>query len=240
EFGLNGLENRVIKKALVFVQRYLPTLNIPHSSEYTTEVLNYIMPAFESVDSEVNINDIKSTKSNAFYKEYDDGLRLAKLILKRFGYNITNTQQHQKIKTPPFWIDMSKLFELYVLGLLKDRFNEDKAHYHYTSRWNELDFLLNSSDYKMVVDAKYKPQYLYKTENEDIRQVSGYARLNSVYQELKKNKNEIIDCLIIYPDQSNGNTNLMDVDLKQLENEHFVQIFTLGVKLPEIEMQNIR
>lgn len=235
EFGLNGLENRLIKRALVFVQRYLPTLKIPHSSEYTTEVLNYIMPAFESVDAEVDLDEITATKSNAFYKEYDDGIRLAKLILKRFGYNITNASQQQKIKTPPFWIDMSKLFELYVLGLLKDRFNEDKVHYHYTSRWNELDFLLNSEAYQMVIDAKYKPQYLYKTENEDIRQVSGYARLKTVYEEFKKDLNEIIDCLIIYPDQDGGNESLLNVDLKELENKDFVQVFKIAVKLPEIK-----
>jgi 5-methylcytosine-specific restriction enzyme subunit McrC len=54
--------------ALVFVRRYLPTLKIPHSEKYTTEVFNYIMPAFEFVSEEVSLNDIKHTKTNVFYK----------------------------------------------------------------------------------------------------------------------------------------------------------------------------
>lgn len=59
EFGVNGLENRLLKMALIFVQRYLPTLKIPHSEEYTTQVFNYIIPAFEFVSEEVTLNDIK-------------------------------------------------------------------------------------------------------------------------------------------------------------------------------------
>ena len=236
EFGLNGLENRLLKKTLIFIQHYLPTLKNIHSEKYTTETFNYINPAFETVSAEVDLNDIKRTKTNPFYKEYAEAIHLAKLILKRFGYNITNTQPQEKIKTPPFWIDMSKLFELYVLGLLKDRFHNDVL-YHFSSYWNELDYLLCRPDYKMVIDAKYKIRYQDQNgfKNEDIRQVSGYARLKSVYEALGKNQNEVIDCLIIYPDQTNGSENLFDVNLKENEISQFVNCFKHGVKLPLLQ-----
>ncbi len=78
---------------------------------------------------------------------------------------------------------MSKLFELYVLGLLRERFTlPEQVRYQYLSFWNELDYLINADSYKMVADAKYKVRYLDGFKNADIKQVSGYARLkNSIY-----------------------------------------------------------
>lgn len=232
EFGVNGLENRLLKKALVFVQRFLPTYKNLNSKEFTTEILSYIMPAFDKVSEELNLNEIKHSKTNAFYKEYAEGIRLAKLILKRFGYNITNTQQ-ATIQTPPFWIDMSKLFELYVFGLLRDRFNKkDELIYHFNTNYQELDYLINSPEYKIVVDAKYKERYRSNYDKEDIRQVSGYARMKSVYKSLEKHEDEIIDCLIIYPDQSTGNKDLKNIDLNKTPITQFVHLFKIPVSLP--------
>ncbi len=52
----------------------------------------------------------------------------------------------------------------------------------------------------MVIDAKYKPVYEDSRVIDDIRQISGYARLEKVYQKLGLDgSNELIDCLIIYP-----------------------------------------
>lgn len=233
EFGVNGLENRLLKKALVFVRKYLPTLKIPQSEKYTTEMFNYIMPVFDCVSEEVGLNDIKHSKTNAFFKEYAEGIRLAKLILKRFGYNISNTQQ-TTILTPPFWIDMSKLFELYVLGLLKDRFRNEVVNYHINTNYQELDYLLNTKDHQMVVDAKYKAIYQTHYDKDDIRQISGYARMKSVYEKLCKSYIETIDCLIIYPDQKDGHKNLTEVDLTKSEIKEFVQFYKVAVKLPTL------
>ena len=50
------------------------------------------------------------------------------------------------------------------------------------------------------MDAKYKPRY--KNGNptkEDARQLSGYSRLTSVYEELGINDDHIIPVYIIYP-----------------------------------------
>ncbi len=231
EFGLNGLENKLLKKALVFIQRYLS--GIPHigSTEYITQTLNYILPAFENIESEVNVNEIRNFKANVFYKEYDEAIRIAKLILKKFGYNISNTIQDSKVNTPPFWINMATLFELYALSLLKDKFAE-KVIYHPSTYGNELDFLLNTPDYKMVIDAKYKTAYQGGLKHDDIRQVSGYARLKMVYDMLGKNKNENVDCLIIYPDQ-NGLDDFSKFD-KFEKMKEYVNFYKIGIKLPTI------
>ena len=102
EFGYNGLENRLLKKTLLFVQRYLPATRIKDSEIFAQEAFNFILPAFINVDDAIELNDIKHTKINSFYKEYTEAIRLARLILKRFGYNISSVDPKQKIKTPPF------------------------------------------------------------------------------------------------------------------------------------------
>lgn len=191
------------------------------------------MPAFETVSSEIEINEIKHTKFNSFYKEYAEATRLAKIILKRFGYNINNAPQIKTIKTPPFWIDMAKLFELYVLGLLKNEFGNEVTYHLKIGRGNELDYLLNNEHYKMVVDAKYKTIYKTSLNTKDMRQVSGYARLKKVYDLLSIQTDKIIPCLIIYPDNE-GIKTFENVKLTESEIKKYVYFYKLGVKLPEI------
>jgi len=246
EFGLNGLENRLLKKTLLFIQRYMSGLGYIKAERYIEQMLGYIMPAFEMVTDEVQLHDILHTPANAFYKEYQEGIRLARLILQRFGYNITNTQTDSML-TPPFWIDMSKLFELYVLGLLKDRFGE-AVSYQYSSFWNELDFLLNEkteAGYKMVIDAKYKPIYRNKDKKdwdiENIRQISGYARLETVYKALYGNTGgvepKVIDCLIIYPEALSDSiefTSILPTDLKANKINPFINFYKLPIQLPTL------
>lgn len=236
EFGLNNKENRLLNKTLSFVKRYLPNytklfdLDTKNNLQNT---FNFINPAFLEVSEEIELNEIKHSKTNAFYKEYDPAIRLAKLILKRFGYNISNTVK-DKIQTPPFWIDMSKLFELYVLGLLKDRF-QNNVMFQPGYDGNELDFLLDDKDFQMVIDAKYKLKYINGKNDDDIRQVSGYARLKRVYDALNKQKGEIIDCLIIHPDQENGFEDLLKVDFKEKEIDQYNDVYKVGVKLPLVK-----
>ena len=230
EFGINGSENRLLKKTLIFIQKYLPNRLINNQFHSFQESFNYIFPAFDLVDDKIEVREINLTKNNVFYKEYEEAIRLAKIILKRFSYNISNTT-NQKIETHPFWIDMSKLFELYTLGLLKDRFRNE-VKYHFTHYGNELDYILKSGDLKMVIDAKYKQYQKYKIANEDVRQVSGYARLEKVYKYLEKTYPESIDCLIIHPDSNNGMEDLTTVDFKLHKVKDYNGVFKIGIKLP--------
>nr|WP_315174515.1 restriction endonuclease [uncultured Flavobacterium sp.] len=236
EFGLNGLENRLLKKALVFIQRYLPNIKNLQSEKYTSEIFNYINPAFEFVSEEVNLHDIKHTKTNAFYKEYEEAIQLAKLILKRFGYNVSNTQE-KTIKTPPFWIDMSKLFELYVLGLLKDTYGNKVLYGKNEAELNFglPDYLITKEGVKCIVDAKYKLLYNTKGnyDSDNIRQLSGYARDKKAFGTLGVKENVIIDCIIIYPlNEQNSNLDFK-INLEIFEEVgSFVNFKKIGVPIP--------
>ena len=207
EFGYNGLENRLLKKALVFIKRYLPTIKNLNVDEYTTEVFNYTNPAFEQISDEVNLHDILHTKNNAFYKEYSDAIRLAKMILQRFGYNIASASK-ETVATPPFWIDMSKLFEFYVLGQLNDA--GKIAKYQYQGFYGQPDYLLRTE--QLIVDAKYKTYYKepyskmvqqWKKDQlvADIRQLSGYGRDLKIRKFLDIREDVHPPLVIIYPNQ---------------------------------------
>ncbi|NHQ72821.1 hypothetical protein HAP39_20365 [Elizabethkingia miricola] len=102
-------------------------------------------------------------------------------------HNISESLNKDKSLHPPFWIDMSKLFELYVFKKLGERFPLDgEVKYHQKHNRQEPDFILNTKNgIQAVVDAKYKPRY--QTGNpsiDDARQLAGYTRLNSIYKEL--------------------------------------------------------
>jgi 5-methylcytosine-specific restriction enzyme subunit McrC len=160
--------------------------------------------------------------------------------LKRFGYNISNTEE-KTIHTPPFWIDMSNLFELYVLGLLKDTYGKEVLYGKKEAglTYGLPDYLITKFDSKCIADAKYKPLYNTsgKYDIENIRQLSGYARDKKVFDKLDTKPPEIIDCLLIYPlPISNKSSVEFKIDLELAEDlDPFVQFKKLGVPVPVIE-----
>jgi len=233
-FGLDGLENRLLKLTMSYIKRYLPVFQTFKSDANLANLFNYVTPAFEGISENVDVNEIQHGKTNPFYKEYKDAIKIAKLILRRYGYNISNVSS-QTIKTPPFWIDMSKLFELYVFGLLKEEF-KDKLIYHPTYNGKELDFLL--LDPPMVIDAKYKPRYEYTSVLDDARQLSGYSRMTKVYEYLNYPKDKILDCLIIYPNQISGSNDLSNfkeiITRPDSQMKEYVNFFKIPVALPMV------
>lgn len=241
EFGINSVENKILKKALAFSIAAMQNIRgIDISS--LSGLVNYIQPAFVNVDNEVNIEELKSIKPNKLYKEYEQALKFARHILKRYGYNISSANS-TVINTPPFWIDMSKLFELYVFSKLKERFTKHKeVTYHKTFNYLEPDFIVKTNDgvTKMVVDAKYKPQYQDgKINIEDIRQISGYARLKKVYDFLNFEDYKIIDCLVIYSNQNANRKDFKGENFKLEEEKEYNRFFKIGIELPIKEMQKI-
>lgn len=238
EFGYNGIENQILKKALLFVFNIIENIRGIDTKDLY-RIYHYITPAFTSVDADVESRTLKQFKPNPLYKEYGQAIKLAQLILKKYGYNITNVNS-SKVKTPPYWIDMSKLFELYVFSKLKEVFPQrGEISYQKTIFYRQLDYLLKSKDerYKMVIDAKYKPQYENSMISiEDIRQVSAYARMERVYGILGVNHENSIDSLIIYPNQTIERDDFLNIDFKHegLKEKEYVNLYKIGIALPVI------
>jgi 5-methylcytosine-specific restriction endonuclease McrBC regulatory subunit McrC len=235
-FGLDHPESQILKAGLLFVRTYLS--KFPEYAALTSNLLGYCLPAFDEVTVPRNIAALQHFKSSPFFNTYKEAITIAKLILKRFGHNVRSVEA-TKIKTQPFWINMPLLFELYAFTFLRKTYGGD-LHYQYKSNYQELDFLLKAEGEKMVIDTKYKTKYgNKKTNKEDIRQLSGYARMKKVYQELNKSKTEVIDCLIIYPIRNKDNKNTKLLNLENMEPiEEYVGFHRLGLQVPCIKNES--
>lgn len=236
EFGINYQENKILKRTLIFVQKYLALF--PEYSTYTSPILNYCLPYFQEVDENADIEAIKKGSPNLFHKEYQQILPVAQLILKRFGYNIHEVEslKNSIVKVPPFWIDMPKLFELYILGLLKDKYFS-RVQFQIKGTYGRPDFILRCDPNKMIIDTKYKRKYQHeKYEAEDIRQMSGYSRDIEVLAQLgyttADTQIRVVDCLIIYPDQAASAT--LSENLKETPIKGFTAFYKMAIQLPVI------
>lgn len=235
EFGLDSIENRVLNHTLSFVRRYFA--KYPAYNKLTKPLIDFCTPAFENVADKVDLKALKQTKYNSFYKEYQQALDLSKIIFKRFGYHISEVENTNpsRVAVPPFWIDMSKLFELYVLSLLKDKYG-NKIVYQEKGNYGEPDYLLLDDVTPLIIDAKYKPLYQKNEYNsDDIRQISGYARDHKLLKRLgfatqTERENNVVGCVIIYTDQS-GKKELPET-LTETPIEQFTKFYKVPIAMP--------
>lgn len=240
EFGTDYFENRFLRYVLEFVEKIVhnsPLFFTREQKQQIKEIIQFCKPAFHSVTSLSIVPKIMpKPKQNPFYNEYEQALQIGQYILKRYSFNIDKLSESIRI-TPVFWIDMSKLFELYVFKKLREAYPfKGEVIYHKKFHYLEPDFILNSvSGEQIIVDAKYKLYYDENIKVDDIRQLSGYSRLKKIQEEFGYNSNEtykIIDCLIIYPDQKYG-ASLIDLNNK-ISEDAYVSFFRLSLKLPVI------
>ena len=147
------------------------------------------------------------------------------MILQRFDYSISKSNNQQQ-KVPPFWIDMSRLFEVYVYSKLYEAYGDNVKFQVQGSLRTVADFV--KIDEKIILDAKYKTRYQKKNSAllEDIRELSGYARDNKILKtmEIEKGDEKVVECVIIYPehvkiDIPDGN-NLDNEERKEIEKNN--------------------
>ncbi len=237
EFGYNSIENRLFKRTLEFAQAVLSN-HKSFSSKSTKQLFNYIKPAFSNVSSKIDLREVTNLKHNPFFKEYKSAVKIAKIILKRFSYNISQVNE-TKYKTPPFWIDMPKLFELYLFKKLKEVFPlRNEVIYHKKFNSLEPDILLNSKDneFKVIIDAKYKPKYENGgISHDDAAQVSGYGRLKSIRKELDiQDDSSLTNTLIIYTSNASENESIIKEELLLEENKRYHKLYKYSIQIPKI------
>lgn len=240
-FGVDHAENRFLKKVLCFAASYVEQNStvFKENLKDVMQLIHYTRPAFEQIGEAVTDHDLQRIKANPFFKEYKEAIRIGHYILKRFAYNITQTAQ-EEVSVPPFWIDMPKLFELYVYQkLLSDNpDNTGNFHFQFPTPGNVLDVLYFNKELHqaIVIDAKYKLQYASKDIHQDIRQVSGYARLHQVRHEAGITDDTHIPCLIVYPDLNAKEQVTLKMD-KLLDQplKAYYKVYKVGIPLPLID-----
>ena len=231
EFGVDIPENRVLKKAINTSSFILDSY---HSDVINRlkQIITDISPKWRGVKAECDAGKICEWKINPFFKEYVVAIRIAKLILRKMAFNQV-LHNADMTSTPPYWIDMSKLFEMYVLSKLRDKFGE-RVDYHPNFRGQEPDYLLREDDKHppFIIDAKYKRYGEQNIETDDIRQVSGYGRMKKLREKLNVTDHSLIPCLIIYPEHDSNDT--IPPSDKWADEGRYIDVYKLGLNLPII------
>lgn len=205
EYTVDIPENRLIKKALLFSSQILRTITENHSIGNRCKLmLSKSLALFENVSDEVQIKEVSLIKGHKLFSEYNEAVRLAKLILRRYDYSISKTSSLDE-NVPPFTLDMSLLYEHYVYGLLNEAYG-DKISYQFHGKTGVPDFLYCSTGFKAILDTKYIPKYESSSlDNNVIRQLSGYSRDIPILRKLgyedmdEESPIPNIPCVIIYP-----------------------------------------
>lgn len=221
EFGFDTEANQFLKYVLSLLPKHFEDFDKNESIRLNLEeVWHFCQSGFQQVGKRT-FAKLKYRENNPFYKQYNLAIQLGNQILALHDYNMSRNAKQATCMHPPFWIDMSKLFELYVFKELRTRFKGDKAVvYHQKYHQQELDFIINADGFKAVVDAKYKPRYVYGNPSiEDARQLSGYTRLNKVYKELNMNDNSLIPAYLIYPSNLPAVAEKNNLDSKDVFDE---------------------
>lgn len=235
EFGFNTKENQFLKYAFQFCLNYLNQFRQLDLFQNIENMVGMIRSSFLAVDYNEGFRKEMVIRKNPMFPEYESAIRLANMILKRNAFNITNTTTN-KVKTYPYWINMSKLFELHVLKLLRTDY-PNGVIYQKSFAGRIPDIILNTESYKAVIDVKYKNYSNKSLEIEDIRQVAAYSKMKSIYKELGLNKGDELDSIIIYPKVQSMNKTKDLIPQKEELRDYF-NIYKLEVDIPILTKTN--
>ncbi len=233
EYSVDIPENRLLKKALIFSRQILSALPQGASRASLEHALHQCLSAFAHVGDEIEMSELKHFKYQKLFRTYSEAIRLAQIILRRYDYSLTNIESKEEA-CPVFWLDMSLLFEHYVLGLLREAYG-DKVEYQAEGYTGYPDFICH--DPILVMDAKYIPRFNGggKINSYIIRQLSGYARDRKLFNELPS---QPIPCLVIYSELGKAENPFLGKAIEELlqeEEEEAWDFYRFAVPLPTLE-----
>ena len=245
EYTANIPENRLIKKALLFSKQILMHIIEKHQSGTKAKImLSRALAMFENVSEDVQTRDVRQINGNKLFSEYNEAIRLAKLILQQYDYSISKVSMEEE-NISPFTLDMSLLYEHYVYGLLREAYGK-RISYQYKGETGYPDFLYCSSGFRAILDTKYIPKYeAALLDNYVIRQLSGYSRDLPILKKLgykdidEESPVPNVPCIIIYPkdgdDVKNPFKNSELKDLCEKPVRKLARFYKICIPLPVME-----
>ena len=204
EFTDDTPENRLLKRALLFAEQFIDGKSgLRHKIENTNipKHLRLLKSKFEHISDDIEPYQIQHLSTNKLFRDYREAIRVAKMLLRRFDYSIAQATSEPQ-KTPPFWIDMARLYEMYVYSKLSAAYGSQIAFQVPGHFRTAVDFI--KRDELIILDTKYKPHYEGSNRGiiDDIREMSGYARDTRILHALGATSDSgEIKCVIIYPEQ---------------------------------------
>lgn len=227
-------ENRLLKKALLFSERILDRCDsLKRQSQYPDLQLrlNRLKASFSHISDDIEPYQVQKLSSNKLFKGYKEAIRVAKMILRRFDYSIREASSEQH-STPPFWIDMARLYEMWVLHRLQ-KLGINPIMFQEAGFYGRqvADFVIREEN--LILDAKYKPKYVEDwVDIDDIRELSGNARDDRLLPNLPEDYSP--RCIFLYP----GNTDELkpesDILFEQQGQKipHYRNFYKISVPLP--------
>lgn len=233
--------NRLIKKALLFSKSYLAATAVP--CDALLSQVDLALTGFIHVGEEMDPSRLRGFKENKLYKGYGRVLQLAKLIFRRFDYNLDASKKEHKT-VPVFWIDMPRLFEMHVLSILRKSYGSTIRFQVSGYRGRMIpDYI--KIDEPLILDAKYKPYDEDVISKEDIREVAGNSRDLKIrsLMGLELDDRTMLDCIILYckpdaplPDLASNKL----LDCQQLVKvDGYIGFYELAIPLPLIRQESV-
>ncbi len=233
-------ENRLLKKALLFADRIINNYESLKAQSSYSEIHSRLLRLkneLSHISDEIESYQVQKLSTNKLFKEYKETIRVAKMLLRRYDYSISEASEEQH-STPPFWIDMSRLYEMWVFSKLRQ-------HAIHEIHFQEKGFYGRQvADYvipieRLILDAKYKPDYANNNfvDIDDIRELSGNARDESLLPNLDESYSP--RCIILYPGDYDELKHEEETlfDSQGIKIPHYRNFYKISVKLPMIEKQ---
>ena len=240
EYTDNIPENRLLKKALLFADRIINNYESLKTQSSYSEIQSRLLRlqnVLSPISDEIEPYQVQKLSTNKLFKEYKEAIRVAKMLLRRYDYSISEASKEQH-STPPFWIDMSRLYEMWVFSKLRQ-------HAIHEIHFQEKGFYGRQvADYvipieRLILDAKYKPDYANNNfvDIDDIRELSGNARDESLLPNLDESYSP--RCIILYPGDYDELKHEEETlfDSQGIKIPHYRNFYKISVKLPIIEKQ---
>ena len=232
--------NRLLKKALDISMWLIGDVrsksqSLTGSSFFASKLK--LLDAFRNISSDIRIQEVKNFKFDKLNMFYSEAIRLAKCIIRHQDNALKGDSGLKKV--PLFWIDMSRLYEVYVLGILREQYPQQILFQVKGSYETQCDYLHIGEG--IVLDAKYKLWYASddgrywnrKALVADIREVSGYARDIKLISHFNKEVSSPL-CVIIHPDEHSTQLGPdLTQSIKQNKIEGYKDFYRLGIKLPQ-------
>ena len=240
EYSEDIPENRILKKALRFAQQVLHTMESSGLLPLQ-QAVSRCLSSFTRVGDEIGTWELRHLKTQKLYKEYPEAIRLAQTILRLYDYSLTNITAREE-PCPVFWLDMSLLYEHYVLGLLREAYG-DRIKYQKEGATGLPDFVCDQP--QLVMDTKYMPHLAGgKLDTDIVRQLAGYARDRKLFKKAPTAPipcpTKPIPCLVIYPTTEEAEPNpfaahpLENFLCEEREDKDFWRFYRLAVPLPTL------
>jgi 5-methylcytosine-specific restriction endonuclease McrBC regulatory subunit McrC len=124
KLSIDCLENRILKAAMEKSMRYLAQKGLITSLSHLTEQYAYCSRILQSVTlTDIRPQDFRGLRFNGVFRLYKKATELAKPIIEGIGLADSDIENNKITEVPPYYINITLLFEYYCRVLVKEALN---------------------------------------------------------------------------------------------------------------------